>query len=365
MATPRKLAVPAVLLLCAVPATATACTTDEPVAEEAVATPVSSTSVPPSPTAPPTPPSTGTAATPGGSPSTTAGFTDGGDPLRAQQTALAQLAIPAAWSTATGTGQVIAVVDTGVDLDHPDLAAQLVDGVNLIEPGTPPQDDNGHGTHVAGIAAAATGNGIGGSGVAPSAKIMPVKVLDRSGAGDPVVIANGVRWAADHGATVINLSLGGSGLAGRLTKGGPINLALREASTRGVVIVAASGNEAAIERDYRVGVAVIVVNACDASGSPADFSNVGDPRAVTAPGVDIISTAPTAATDIWPKGTDGYEALSGTSMASPVVAGVVALLLSHGVPPDQISERLSSTARNPSQDARLGAGVISPVDALR
>lgn len=288
----------------------------------------------------------------------------GTDPLRGQQAHLAQLDLPAVWSRATGQGQVIAIVDTGVDLAHPDLAPKLVDGINLVTPGTPPQDDNGHGTHVAGIAAGATGNSIGGSGVAPLARIMPVKVLDSAGSGSTATIAAGIDWAATHGATVINLSLGESGPGARITKGGEINAALRRASAAGVVIVAAAGNDSAFKRDYRAGVEVIVVDACDGSGAPAAFTNAGDPRAVAAPGVDILSTAPTTPTDIWPSGSTGYERLSGTSMASPIVAGIAALLLSAGIVPSQVASRLESTATNPTNDIRLGAGVVSPSTAL-
>jgi subtilisin family serine protease len=295
---------------------------------------------------------------------TAAPFGDGPDPLRSQQTHLAQLGLSEVWRRAAGQGQVIAIVDTGVDLTHPDLAAKLVDGINLVTPGTPPQDDNGHGTHVAGIAAAATGNSIGGSGVAPLARIMPVKVLDAGGSGSTANIAAGIDWAATHGATVINLSLGESGLRSRITKGGQINAALRRAAAAGVVVVAASGNDSTLKRDYRAGVDVIVVNACNGSGAPAAFTNAGDPRAVAAPGVDILSTAPRTPTDIWPSGSTGYERLSGTSMASPIVAGIAALLLSAGIDRSQVASRLESTATNPTNDIRLGAGVVSPSTAL-
>lgn len=335
------------------------CSQDEPLPDEgAPATGPTTSTIAGRPTG-----SGGTSTTtpPGG---TAPAFADGGDPLRNEQTHLAQLAIPDVWPTTTGSGQVIAVVDTGVDLTHPDLQSVLVEGINLVTPGTPPQDDNGHGTHVSGAAGAATGNGTGVSGVAPGARIMPVKVLDKSGAGSTATIAEGIDWAATHGATVINLSLGESGPLSRLRKGGEINAALRRASAAGVVLVAASGNDASFKRDYRAGVEVIVVNACDATGAPADFTNAGDPRAVTAPGVDILSTAPTAATDIWANGTSGYEKLSGTSMATPIVAGAAALLLAAGVTPADVATRLSTTAVNPTGDIRLGAGVISVGAAL-
>src|SRR5207248_8596592 len=118
-----------------------------------------------------------------------------------------------AWATGTGKGVTIAIVDTGVDLTHPDLAAHIVPGQNFIEPGRPPQDDFGHGTHVAGIAAAVANNGIGVAGVAPGANIMPVRVLHKErqpdgsyeGTGTSADVDAGIHWAADHGAQVINL----------------------------------------------------------------------------------------------------------------------------------------------------------------
>src|SRR5439155_2945630 len=134
------------------------------------------------------------------------------DPLFARQWGLRQIHAPAAWRRgATGRGVTIAVVDTGVDLKHPDLKSHLVAGADLqANPNCPPgpQDENGHGTHVAGIAAAVTNNGIGVAGTAPRARIMPVRVLDASGSGDIGTIVKGIKYAANHGAKVINLSLG-------------------------------------------------------------------------------------------------------------------------------------------------------------
>src|SRR6478672_10734448 len=134
------------------------------------------------------------------------------DPLLGRQWGLDQIKAPGAWSRgALGAGATIAVVDTGVDLGHPDLRSKLLPGVDLVsdETCTPgAQDLNGHGTHVAGIAAAATNNGIGVAGTAPQAKILPVRVLDSTGSGTAADIDAGIRWAADHGAQVINLSLG-------------------------------------------------------------------------------------------------------------------------------------------------------------
>lgn len=287
----------------------------------------------------------------------------GGDPRRTEQWHIAALGLESVWTRARGDGVTIAVVDTGVDLSHPDLTPNLVPGRDVVDGDDQPQDVDGHGTHVAGIAAAATGNGVGGSGVAPSAKIMPVRVLGADGSGSEDDIAAGIRWAVEHGAQVINLSLGESGFVARLRKGGPLNAAIREAGAAGVVVVAASGNEGATRRSYRIGVPVIVVNASDHEGQPAAFSNAGDLRAVSAPGVEILSTAPSGPSTIWPSGSAGYEQLDGTSMASPVVAGLAALLLSAGIPPGDVAERIASTA-TPNDDPRLGSGIIDPTRAV-
>jgi subtilisin family serine protease len=216
---------------------------------------------------------------------------------------------------------------------------------------------------VAGIAAATTGNGIGVAGTAPGAKIMPVRVLGDDGSGSDEAIAEGIDWAIDNGADVINLSLGETGVIARLSKGGPLNAAIRRAAAEDVVVVAASGNEGAAKRAYRIGVPVLVVNAVDQSGEVASFSNVGDQRAVSAPGVQILSTAPLTPSNIWPDGTDGYEELDGTSMAAPLVSGVAAILVGRGYDVAEVIERISSTADNPDGDPAKGAGTVDPVEA--
>ena len=179
------------------------------------------------------------------------------DPLYAKQYGPQQVHAEQAWASSTGAGVVIAVVDTGVDLGHPDLAGKLVPGATFIDcdpscgnggwkgPDGVGQDDDTHGTHVSGIAAAATGNGIGIAGVAPDAKVMPVKVLE-DGSGSYEDIANGVRWAADHGAGVVNLSLGGLQGTQALSLTGldaTLQDAILYAKGKGVAVVAAAGND--------------------------------------------------------------------------------------------------------------------------
>jgi serine protease len=285
------------------------------------------------------------------------------DPLVSQQYGLRQSRFTTAWRKERGKGVVIAIVDTGIDTSHPDLSPNLVTGRDFVDGGIP-TDRNGHGTHVAGIAAAAGDNGIGGSGGAPAAKLMPIRVLDETGAGDPAVIAEGIDWAVAEGATVINLSLGGSGLSARLLKGGQINRSIRAAYEAGAVVVAAAGNDGRALRSYRFGVPVLVVNAVDSAGRLASFSNYADARAVSAAGVDIVSTAPTNPTPAFPQGTRGYGTLSGTSMAAPLVAGEAALLLGRGLSAAETIDVIAATAK-PTGEDRLGAGIVDATAAVK
>jgi subtilisin family serine protease len=287
------------------------------------------------------------------------------DPLLDEQYAVAQMRLPEAWESATGQGVTIAIIDSGVDLDHPDLEAKLDRGRDFVDGDREPDDENGHGTHVAGIAAAATDNGIGIAGAAPDARILPVRVLDADGSGDPAAIAEAIRWSAAEGADVINLSLGGSSdLLGRLYKNGPMNQAITDVVADGVVVVAAAGNDSTFLQSYRAGVPVIVVNASNELALPAGFSNFGDPRAITAPGARILSTAPLGPTTIWPEGTDGYDVLSGTSMASPYVAGVAALLVEQGLGPREIWDVLVATTVDPNGVFVLSAGLVDAAAAV-
>jgi subtilisin family serine protease len=286
------------------------------------------------------------------------------DPLEGAQWAVSTLRLPEVWARgARGDGVVIAVVDTGVDLDHPDLQDHLVPGIDLVDDDATPDDENGHGTHVAGIAAAVTGNGIGVAGTAPGARIMPVRVLDAEGTGNDEDIAAGIDWAVANGARVVNLSLGESGVLARISKGGPLNASIRAAGAAGVAVVAAAGNEGSTRRNYRAGVPVIVVNATDPTGQLASFSNTGDLRSVAAPGEGILSTAPIGPSTIWPDGTDGYEELDGTSMAAPLVSGIAAILVARGLTAQDVLDRIAATADNPSSNPELGAGVVDPSEA--
>ncbi|MGE5530284.1 MAG: S8 family serine peptidase [Patescibacteria group bacterium] len=228
------------------------------------------------------------------------------------------------WSLSPdASGVIVAVVDTGIDLDNPEFAGRILEGYNAItaeEGPTVADDDYGHGTHVAGIIGAAheTPDQVGIRGLAGDVKLMPVKVLDADGYGYNDEIAAGINWAADHGADVINMSLGGRGRSQVIQDA--VDHAVRD---HGVIVVAAMGNS------YRPGwthypaacEGVIAVGATRPDGTKADFSSEGPHISVAAPGEDIFSC-------VWTAEGPTYASWSGTSMAAPHVAGLVALLLS-------------------------------------
>jgi serine protease len=316
------------------------------------------------------------------------------DPLFPRQFGLTQIKAPAAWARgAKGAGVTIAIVDSGVDLGHPDLKGKLLAGTDLVktvpstgvgDPGIAgpgcdgPQDENGHGTHVAGIAAADTNNGIGTAGVAPDAKILPVRVLDANGNGENAVVLQGIRWAADHGAKVINLSLGGNTVLDRTAGDTQATQdAVAYAYSKGAVVVAAAGNDSFPACDFPAAAKnTVCVGATDRNGMPAAYSNFPSDTSgvvgVRAPGGegnpffceydgDIWST-------IWPGGADdckgtgyvaGYDTLAGTSQATPFVSGVAALLSAKGLSAGQILECLRTKSSNRgSYDPAFGYGIV-------
>lgn len=258
------------------------------------------------------------------------------DPLLPDQWHLPHVGAFDAWASSQGEGVVVAVVDTGVDGTHPDLAGRVTAGVDLVERGTPPDDPNGHGTLVAGVVAAVAGNGVGGAGVAPATVVMPVRVLDASGTGSSDHVAEGIRYATRNGADVINLSLAEAPGLLRGTGsiiGGDVEDAIREAHGSGVVVVAASGNEGRGTTPYGASVPAIVVGATNRADGVWPHSN-RDERTLFAPGVEILSTYT----------QHGYARADGTSFATPVVAAGAAMLRAAGLSPDQVRQRLLSTA---------------------
>lgn len=276
------------------------------------------------------------------------------DPRRGEQWALDLLDAESAWRTSQGRGVVVAIIDSGVDGSHPDLRAAMVRGVNTRtdsgDHSSPATDRAGHGTHVAGIVAARADNGLGVAGVAPQARIMPVKVLGADGTGWMSDVVEGIRWAVDHGASVINLSLGG-------TSADFMKAAVGHAVAQGVTVVAAAGNEDSNVPSYPAALpGVISVSALNPSGRLAEYSNYGATIDLAAPGTDVVSTVP-----------GGYESMSGTSMATPHVAGVAALVSAIS-PASDVTSVLLRTARDlglAGRDNRYGHGRIDPVAALR
>jgi thermitase len=224
---------------------------------------------------------------------------------------------PAAWDQTTGASDlIIAIVDTGVDLNHPDLNGKIVPGWDFVNDDDSAQDDHGHGTHVAGIAAAETNNGQGVAGLSWGARIMPIKVLDGNGDGYYSDVARGVRYANNHGAQIINLSLGGD------TPSNTLKDALEQAYQDGCLIVAAAGNSGRNEIDYPARYPeAMAVTATDQYDETATFSDHGPQAEVAAPGVDIYST-------LWTPSSHTYGWKTGTSMSTPQVAGLAALIWS-------------------------------------
>ncbi len=221
--------------------------------------------------------------------------------------------IPQAWVVSQGEGVKVAILDTGCDLGHQDLVDNLLPGFNIINPDEPPQDHAGHGSHCCGVIAAVN-NEIGMVGVAPKAKIIPVKVLDDHGNGTLPNVAKGIMAALGAGADIITMSLGSPSPLPQLQS------AIRAANDRGVPVFVAAGN-AGMTKDVFYPSAypeAIAIGAIDESFRRALFSNTGKNLDFMAPGVNILSTVP----DNW------YAMMSGTSMATPFVAGIAALLLS-------------------------------------
>jgi subtilisin family serine protease len=297
-----------------------------------------------------------------------------GDPLRSQQWGLDLVNADAAHAVSEGAGITVAVVDTGVKADHEDLNGQVVAGHDYVDGDNTPQDGNGHGTHVAGIVAAIEGNGKGVEGVAPKAKILAVRVLDDSGSGTDSDVAAGIRYAADHGAKVINLSLG-SDLPLDVLLGSSTGDAMDYAISKGVVVVAAAGNSSFPACGQAASGNFLCVGAVTRDRSQASYSNgfgVSNGTDVVAPGGAACSSGSDPSCDIlstW-NGSEGrgdYTAIAGTSMATPHVSGLAALLAACGLNRDQIIGRIASTATDlgpAGPDATYGNGLINAQAAV-
>jgi len=280
-----------------------------------------------------------------------------------------------AWDISSGSGVTVAVVDTGIrkgsDLEN----TCFLQGYDYVENDSDPTDDNGHGTHVAGTLAQSTNNSLGVAGVAFSSCLMPVKVLDSQGSGTYAWVANGIYYAVDHGAKVINLSLGGSFSDNTLKE------AVKYAYEKGVTVVAACGNEnkstclyPASYDDY-----VIAVGATQYDEKKAPYSNYGPSLDLVAPGgnLNVDQNKDGYGDGILQQTFEikngevkwGYYFFQGTSMATPHVSGVAALLISAGKAnsPDQVRTILQSTAEDkgtPGKDDIYGWGLVDAASAL-
>lgn len=262
------------------------------------------------------------------------------------QWGLDKIQAPKAWGITSGSSQVIiAVIDTGVDLDHPDLQAKIVAGWDFVNNDDQADDDNSHGTHVAGIAAAATNNNLGIAGVSWDARIMPIKVLNSGGNGYMSDVISGMEYAADHGAQVLNLSLGGIVTSGEAQS---LQTAVNYARSRGAVVIAAAGNCGSgclIGSQYYYNPYmypascqnVVGVAATTTTDGWASFSEHNTYVDISAPGVSIYSTVP-----------GGYNYKQGTSMATPFVSGLAALILSRW--PDYTPSQVETALYNNADD---------------
>lgn len=273
------------------------------------------------------------------------------DPALGNSWALPKIGAPAAWDIATGDGITIAILDTGVDSNHPDLAANMIPGWNMYDNNADSSDVYGHGTKVAGVAAAVANNGQGSAGVAWNARIMPIRISRPDGLAYISTMAQSIRWAADNGAQVANISYGGASSA-------TIHNAANYMRSKGGVVVMSAGNSGAL-LDSSPTDALIVASATGSNDTRASWSTYGPLVDVAAPGVSIYTTT---------KG-GGYGYVSGTSFSSPITAATVALMLSANpdLTPQDIDELLKSTAIDlgePGFDQYYGHGRIDAARAV-
>ncbi len=263
-----------------------------------------------------------------------------------------------AWEITHGSPDVIvAVVDTGVDLGHPDLAGKIIPGPDLANNDSLPLDDNGHGTHVAGIIAAATNNGIGVASIGYETRVLAVKVLNSQGSGYYSVIAQGIVYAVDHGARIINLSLRG------IIPSAVLENAIAYAWQHNALVVAAAGNDATDAPVYPAAYEhVLAVSATDWADRWWTLSNHGDYVDLSAPGVGIYSTD-------WREQVGPYASRSGTSMATPHVAATAALVLSVNpqLSNEELAQILTETAHDlgpAGWDSSFGFGRVDALAAV-
>jgi subtilisin family serine protease len=289
------------------------------------------------------------------------------DPFFDRQWALEQIGAPRAWAVTRGAGILIGIVDSGVEANHPDLAGKVAFTADCFNrpacaDGLGGTDVDGHGTLIAGVAAAATDNGRGVAGVAPDARLAVAKVLGPGGGGRAEDINHGIHWAVDHGARVVNISLGDPG-ALTSAGGSPLKEGIDYAWSKGAVPVLAAGNYGGVSSENYGTLNALVVGATDRTGAVASYSSaIGNAKwglvapggsGVPGPDNNVISTA----------SGGGYASSAGTSMAVPQVSGAVALLLAQGLSPSAaVAKLLGALDRVPCGlgcQGRLNVGVAS------
>lgn len=290
------------------------------------------------------------------------------DPMYDKQWNLHTIGVEAAWEDSKGDGITVAVIDTGVSQVSDLKETNFVKGYDFVNDKEDAQDDNGHGTHVAGTIAQSTNNGFGVAGIAYKANLMPLKVLSAGGGGTVADIAEAIKFAADNGADVINMSLGGGGESQLMSE------AINYAHSKGVVIIAAAGNSGESSASYPARYPRVVgVAALDAAGQKTPYSNFGAGVDISAPG-GLINSEDTSGgilqntIDPEDPSKDVFAAFQGTSMAAPHVAAVAALVKAAGVKePDAIAEVLKQASRKVQEDPlnHFGAGKLDAAAAVK